>query len=61
LADGPTANIDPAHQQAVIDLLLREECRRDGVAIVLVTHADEASQQFERVEHFEGLNRAAAT
>jgi ABC-type lipoprotein export system ATPase subunit len=59
LADEPTANIDPAHQQAVIDLL-REVCRSESVAMLLVTHADEVSNQFERVEHLEELNRAVA-
>jgi ABC-type lipoprotein export system ATPase subunit len=56
LADEPTANIDPAHQQAVIDLL-REVCRAENVAMLLVTHADEVARQFERVEYLETLNR----
>jgi ABC-type lipoprotein export system ATPase subunit len=56
LADEPTANIDPAHQQAVIDLL-REVCRGEKVAMLLVTHSDEVAEQFERVEHLENLNR----
>jgi ABC-type lipoprotein export system ATPase subunit len=60
LADEPTANIDPAHQQQVIDLL-REACRKENVAMLLVTHADEVSCQFERVEHLENLNRAMAS
>jgi ABC-type lipoprotein export system ATPase subunit len=59
LADEPTANIDPAHQQAVVDLL-REACREENVAMLLVTHADEVANQFERVEHLEELNRAVA-
>lgn len=59
LADEPTANIDPAHQQQVIDLL-REVCRAENVAMLLVTHADEVSNQFERVEHLEELNRVVA-
>jgi ABC-type lipoprotein export system ATPase subunit len=59
LADEPTANIDPAHQQAVVDLL-REACHTENVAMLLVTHADEVANQFERVEHLEDLNRAAA-
>lgn len=59
LADEPTANIDPAHQQQVIDLL-REVCRDENVAMLLVTHADEVANQFERVEHLEQLNRAVA-
>jgi ABC-type lipoprotein export system ATPase subunit len=59
LADEPTANIDPAHQQAVIDLL-REVCRAESVAMLLVTHSDEVAQQFDRVEHLEELNRVIA-
>jgi len=59
LADEPTANIDPAHQQQVIDLL-REVCGAENVAMLLVTHADEVSNQFERVEHLEEINRIAA-
>ena len=59
LADEPTANIDPAHQQQVIDLL-REVCRAENVAMLLVTHADEVSAQFDRVEQLEELNRVVA-
>ncbi len=59
LADEPTANIDPAHQQQVIDLL-REVCAAENVAMLLVTHADEVSNQFDRVEHLEEINRIAA-
>jgi putative ABC transport system ATP-binding protein len=59
LADEPTANIDPAHQQQVVDLL-REVCAAENVAMLLVTHADEVAKQFERVEHFENINRVAA-
>jgi putative ABC transport system ATP-binding protein len=59
LADEPTANIDPAHQQQVIDLL-REVCAAENVAMLLVTHADEVSNQFERVEQLEDINRVAA-
>jgi putative ABC transport system ATP-binding protein len=59
LADEPTANIDPAHQQQVIDLL-REVCRAEDVAMLLVTHSEEVARQFDRVEHLEGLNRVVA-
>ncbi len=58
LADEPTANVDPAHQQQVIDLL-REACREEKVAMLLVTHAPEVSDQFERVEFLEDINRAS--
>jgi putative ABC transport system ATP-binding protein len=56
LADEPTANIDPGHQQQVVDLL-REVCRAENVAMLLVTHSPEVAAQFERVEHLEQLNR----
>jgi putative ABC transport system ATP-binding protein len=59
LADEPTANIDPAHQQQVIDRL-REVCRAEDVAMLLVTHSEEVARQFDRVEHLEGLNRVVA-
>jgi putative ABC transport system ATP-binding protein len=59
LADEPTANIDPTHQQQVIDLL-REVCRAEQVAMLLVTHSDEVARQFDRVEHLEDLNRIVA-
>jgi putative ABC transport system ATP-binding protein len=56
LADEPTANVDPAHQQQVIDLL-RKVCRDENVAMLLVTHADEVAAQFDRVEYLEQINR----
>lgn len=59
LADEPTANIDPAHQQQVIDLL-REVCRDEKVAMLLVTHSDEVSGQFDRIEQLEEVNRVVA-
>jgi ABC-type lipoprotein export system ATPase subunit len=60
LADEPTANVDPAHQQQVIDLL-RSACQRENIAMLLVTHSPEVSQQFERVEQLEEVNRAAGS
>ncbi len=56
LADEPTANVDPGHQQQVIDLL-RQVCRDENVAMLLVTHADEVASQFDRVEHLEQINQ----
>ena len=58
LADEPTANIDPAHQQQVIDLI-RETCHESEVALVLVTHADEVAGQFDRAENLDQFNRIA--
>ena len=59
LADEPTANVDPAHQQQVIDLM-REACDRENIAMLIVTHSPEVSSQFERVETLEDVNRAVA-
>lgn len=59
LADEPTANVDPAHQQQVIDLL-RDACEKENVAMLLVTHSPEVSSQFERVEQLEEINKAVA-
>ena len=59
LADEPTANIDPAHQQQVVDLL-REVCSAENVAMLLVTHSPEVSDQFERVLPLEEINRVVA-
>ena len=56
LADEPTANIDPGHQQQVVDML-REVCVHEKVAMLLVTHTPEVSNQFEHVVALEELNR----
>lgn len=57
LADEPTANVDTANQQQVLDLL-RDTCHEEQVALVLVTHTPDVAQQFTRVEHLDQLNRA---
>jgi ABC-type lipoprotein export system ATPase subunit len=56
LADEPTANVDPANQQQVVDLI-RDTCREENVALVMVTHAMEVAKQFERVDRLVDLNR----
>lgn len=57
LADEPTANVDPANQQVIVDLL-RESCRRENIALLLVTHNMEVADQFDRVDNLAKLNRA---
>ncbi len=59
LADEPTANVDPASSQVVIDLI-RSNCREDNVACLLVTHSMQVAAQFDRVEKLETINRAIA-
>jgi len=57
LADEPTANVDPASSQVVIDLI-RATCREDNIACLLVTHSMQVASQFDRVEKLETINRA---
>lgn len=60
LADEPTANVDTHNQQRIIDLI-RETCRDEQVSLLLVTHAPEIAQQFDRIENLENLNRVLAS
>jgi putative ABC transport system ATP-binding protein len=59
LADEPTANVDATHQQVIVDLI-RETCREENVALLLVTHTPEVAEQFERVDHLDRFNQAVA-
>lgn len=59
LADEPTASVDRKHQQQVIDLL-REICKAEKAALLLVTHSHDVAKQFGRVEELQQLNRAMA-
>jgi len=59
LADEPTANIDPKHQQDIIDLI-RGTCREEGVALFLVTHSAEVARQFDRAEYLDRFNKAVS-
>lgn len=59
LADEPTANVDAANQQAVLDMI-REACREQNVSLLLVTHSPQVAEQFDRVEHLATFNHAAS-
>ena len=59
LADEPTANVDAGHQQQIVDVI-RQTCEEENVTLVLVTHAAEVAEQFDRVDHLEEFNRAVA-
>ena len=58
LADEPTASVDAAHQQQVIDLI-RRTCEEERVSLLLVTHAMEVAGQFARVDRLDQINRVA--
>ena len=57
LADEPTANVDPANQDQIVELI-RDTCREEKIALVLVTHAMEVANQFKRVEQLPEINLA---
>jgi len=55
LADEPTGNLD--HKNARESLkLIREACRENGAALLLVSHDREVLAQFENVERFDRIN-----
>ena len=56
LADEPTANVDAGHQQHIVDLI-RETCREENVALVMVTHTAEIRAQFDRVDELSDINQ----
>ncbi len=59
LADEPTANVDPGNQQRIIDLI-RDTCREEKIALLMVTHATEVAAQFKRADRLTELNRVAS-
>jgi putative ABC transport system ATP-binding protein len=59
LADEPTGNLD--RRNAVESLaLIRETCRENGAALLLVSHDEHVLAQFPGARDFAALNRAAA-
>ena len=59
LADEPTGNLDPHHAGESL-ALIRELCKEQGAALLLVTHDERISVQFERSEDLMRLNRAVS-
>ena len=57
LADEPTANVDPASADSVLDLIVKS-CRDEQIALLMVTHSMEVASRFKRVERLEEINRA---
>jgi len=58
LADEPTGNLDHKSSREALQLI-REACRENGAALLLVSHDREVLGQFETVLDLEKLNRAA--
>lgn len=59
LADEPTGNLDPHNAQEALTLV-REVCRENGAALLLVSHDAAILPTFDRVDDLYALNRAAA-
>lgn len=59
LADEPTGNLDQRHAGEAL-ALIREVCRENGAALLLVSHDPAILGAFERSEDLGQLNRAAA-
>lgn len=59
LADEPTANIDPANQQTIIDLI-RKCCEEEGISLLMVTHSTQVADQFDRVQSLNEFNLAVS-
>jgi putative ABC transport system ATP-binding protein len=57
LADEPTGNLDRKHGQEAL-ALIRETCRENGAALLLVSHDPAVLAEFEDVRDFAELNRA---
>jgi ABC-type lipoprotein export system ATPase subunit len=57
LADEPTGNLDRHHAGEALTLI-REVCRENGAALLLVSHDEGTLAQFERVEDFGRINQA---
>lgn len=58
LADEPTGNLDVRNARESLTLI-REACRENGAALLLVSHDREVLGQFESVQDLSQLNRAA--
>jgi putative ABC transport system ATP-binding protein len=57
LADEPTGNLDAERAREAL-ALIREVCRETGAALLLVTHASDLLEGFDRVDRLDSFNRA---
>jgi putative ABC transport system ATP-binding protein len=58
LADEPTGNLDHRQAQAALELI-RQVCRENRAALLMVSHARDVITQFPRVEKLAEINKAA--
>ena len=57
LADEPTGNLDHVSAREALKLI-REGCRENGAALLLVSHDREVLSQFDTVQALHQINRA---
>jgi putative ABC transport system ATP-binding protein len=57
LADEPTGNLDRVSSKEAL-ALIREVCRENGAALLLVSHDDGVLAQFEGMQDFAAINEA---
>lgn len=57
LADEPTGNLDRRNAREVLGLI-REACRENGAALLLVSHDREVLAEFEPVQEFHHINQS---
>jgi putative ABC transport system ATP-binding protein len=60
LADEPTGHLDPDRAMESLTLI-RQICRENGAALLLVSHDKEVLSKFEKVENLSRINRALST
>jgi len=60
LADEPTGNLDPRHAGEAMERI-RESCREEGAALLLVSHDPQLLDGFDRLEEWSEVNRAFET
>ncbi|MDZ4859437.1 MAG: ABC transporter ATP-binding protein [Candidatus Hydrogenedentes bacterium] len=60
LADEPTGNLDVHHANEALNLI-REVCREQNAALLLVTHDRDILGQFEKVQSLADINRAVGS
>lgn len=55
LADEPTANVDPANQDLILNLI-KDTCTENEVTLLMVTHAMEVANTFSRIDKLQDFN-----
>ncbi len=55
LADEPTANVDPSNQDLILNLV-KDTCKENNVTLLMVTHAMEVANTFDRIDTLSDFN-----